>query len=210
MGLMRLLRVLGGVLSWIIGVAAVAALASVAINSAGQQVVARTITVGQSDGLVAVTPTTGPTPSGPSPSASLGPAAETITTTSARPKDPSSSPATAGPTTSGTTTRSASPTRTPSSTPAPTPTPTPTVTPMSDVRVTSGGAVWVECTGPVVTDALAQPSDGWSAHTGQRGPGDLEALFVRSNSTAVIQVTVVCVGGQPRFAVASGSRHGDD
>lgn len=204
---MRLMRVVGGVLTWGIGVAAVAALASVAINSAGQQVVARTVIAGQPDGLTAVTPTTGPTPSGPSPSpspsASLGPATAATSTTSEHAKDPGSSSATAGPTTSTsrTATKSAEPTR---PTP-PAPTSAPTVTPMSDVRGTSGGAVWVECTGPLVTDALVQPNDGWSARTGQHGPGDLQAHFVRSSSR--IEVTVVCSGGQPYFSVKSGSSH---
>jgi hypothetical protein len=195
---MRALRILGAALLWVIGVGAVAATASVAINSAGEQVVARTVSAASADG--GVDPLAGlPAPSATTPapvqstSASLAPATGTTSPAPSRTRVPVSPSTPAG---------GAAGTPSPqSSTAVTTRAPQPTANPVSDQRTTVGGSVWVECTGPVVTDSVVQPGDGWSAHSGLQGPGTLVASFVRNTSR--IDVNVTCTGGQPHFSVSS-------
>jgi hypothetical protein len=196
---MRLMRMLGVALVWVLGVALVASVSWVAINSAGRQVVDTTVvTTIKADGdVVGMLPTISPSTRPASPSMST---AATSTTT----RTPGSAldvPVSASRQESGQpTTRSQTPRPQVPSSP-------PSAGPLSDTLVTAGGVVWLECTGASISNSLVQPHDGWSAERYQQ-PWELGAHFDRRDVRIDVQAT--CAGGQPRFSMRTEKRDHDE
>jgi hypothetical protein len=188
---MRLIRMLGVAVVWVLGVALVASVSWVAINSAGRQVVDTTVvTTIKADGNVVGTfPTTSPSIPTISSTLSTSPSRSTAATptTTRTPGSALDVPVSPRRPVSGQSTiRSQNPPSAPSA------------GPLSDTLVTAGGAVWMECTGALISNSLVQPHDGWSAERYQR-PGDVQAHFDRRDVRIDVQAT--CVGGQPRFSM---------
>ena len=207
---MRLMRMLGVALVWVLGVALVASVSWVAINSAGRQVVDTTaVNIVKADGDVAgtlpptspstpSTPPTPPTPPTPSTSPTMSTAA--TSTTTGTPGSALDVPVSANQPGSGRPTiQSQNPPQAPPSAPS--------AGPLSDTLVTAGGAVWLECTGSLISNSLVQPHDGWSAERYQR-PGDVQAHFDRRDVRIDVQAT--CVAGQPRFLMRTEKRDHDE
>jgi hypothetical protein len=207
-GIVRVMRMLGVALLWVMGVVLVASLSWVAINSAGREVLDTTVTVadprtgGGSSPLAAATPTPStvtslappssiskpdpPASGGRKPGGAISAPAATDTPSGSRPSTPPAHP----------------------SEPAPPPS-TPAVSPAADTVATSGGVVWLECTGPTITDWLVQPNTGWSAGYAMRGSGELDVRFARKDTN--IEVAGTCSQGQPHFDVRTPDHHeGDD
>jgi hypothetical protein len=195
---MRAIRILTGVLLWLGGIAVIASLSWVAINSAGRQVVDQVVAGDQQDTR---------TPSGGVASSGL---AEGMSTTSSR------GAATGGRTPSGVNSTGWPDTGTPAETPEPSATEggssdaqlPPTAVPVQGSMPTAGGGIWAECTGAVITDYLVQPNAGWQARYDWYGAGDLEASFIRSGAT--IEVRVTCGGGKPEFVASTATSDNDD
>ena len=205
---MRLMRLLGVALVWVLGVVTVASVSWVAINSAGRQVVEDAVVADSHDGGTSVadpvTPAT--TPSSPSTRPTASP---TATPTPGRHGTTGTTPTGGSPGGSASTpagTGSSSPASHPATSNPPPPPSSQGPTPVSATQTTSGGSMWLECTGTTVSNSLALPSEGWSAARGQHSPSDLEVWFRRSSLT--IEVIGTCTGGQPRFTVRTS--HGDE
>lgn len=203
---MRLIRMLGVALVWVMGVVLVASLSWVAINSAGREVVdtavivadPRTAVSGSTVDEVVPTPSTVTSLAPPSFITGSGPS------TSAGQKTGGTSGSTATAERSGSSHAPTRPALSASSAPTQT---VPTVVPAADTMATSGGVVWLECTGPVISDLLVQPNTGWSAGNAMRGSGELDVRFGRKDTN--IEVTGTCPSGQPHFDVRT-SEHKDD
>lgn len=209
---MRLMRWVGVVLGWSLGVVLVALVSWVAINSAGRQVVEDSVATRLANGAGSVAD-----PVMPRPSAVLSPSVADATT----PDSPTTGSDTAepSPTDVGVPVRDApaastgSPTRSPAvptSSPPPASPPPPPATvqepqPVANGWTTPGGYIWMECTGSRVSNAYAVPAFGWSARASQHSAEDLEVYFTRHS--ALIEVIGTCPGGQPHFV--RGSSHDD-
>jgi hypothetical protein len=184
------------VAGWVAVVGATSAVAWVAIDRAGREVL--TATAGSAAGPAAVATGAPRTPSahGPSssPTSSRTPG-QVSPTTGTRPRSSTGSgthqPATA-PTSTTRTTR---------------PTPAPAVVDRS-VRV-EGGQVGVRCAGAVVSLRFAQPVDGWAVRVGDDGPGQVKVAFVSAAQQRDIEVEAECSGGTPVFST-SDDEHGSD
>jgi hypothetical protein len=199
-GIMPLMRMLGVTVMWAAGVALVASISWVAINSAGRQVVDTSVVTTRADDSPAAgagtSPAATPTMQGSSPHPGSGTAPTTPTGTRTW-ADATGVPATPG--TSGASGPDLPPTR--QSTPQQ-PTPPPGPGPLSDTKSTAGGVVWLECTGPRVTSLWVQPSDDWSADPRKRNLGRIDVYFTRLRTTT-LEVVGTCLGGQPHFEVQS-------
>jgi hypothetical protein len=201
---MRLMRMLGVALVWVLGVALVASVSWVAINSAGRQVVDTTVvTTIKADGdVVGTLPTTSPSIPSISSTLSTSPSMSTAATptTTRTPGSALDVPVSPRRPVSGQPTiRSQDSPQAPPSAPS--------AGPLSDTLVTAGGAVWMECTGALISNSLVQPHDGWSAERYQRA-GDVQAHFDRRDVRIDVQAT--CVGGQPRFSMRTEKRDHDE
>lgn len=208
---MRLMRMLGVALLWAVGVALVASMSWVAINSAGRQVVETTISAATSSSGTqggAMTDQTEPTsssvttPAPPSSSSASGP-----TPSGAGSRKPGS---TAMPSATGSSPGGHTSTRTPEGGDGD-PTTPPTTSgpsPLSDTLSTPGGVVWLQCTGPQITNYLAQPSSDWAGNAGVTRSGTLMVDFVHDGNG--IRIAGTCPSGQPHFDVANFRRHDGD
>jgi hypothetical protein len=214
-GIMPLMRMLGVAVMWAAGVALVASISWVAINSAGRQVVDTSVVTTRADDSPAgagTSPATAPTRQGSSSPAMSQTVPPTPTGTRTRP-GPTDAPATPGtPGTPGTRGPDLPPTR-PRTPQQPLPPPGPG--PLSDTKSTASGVFWLECTGPRVTSLWVQPSDDWSADPQQRNLGRIDVYFTRPHTTT-LEVVGTCVGGEPHFEVHThqvtrddGDRDGD-
>lgn len=191
---MRLIRMLGVALLWVAGVAFVASVSWVAINSAGRQVVDgtmvsttrsdRSLPAAAGQASTAETPSEAPS-ARPHPATSSVPAGRPDKVTSAQVS--SNSPGS-----------EATPTRT-SDVESGRMLGTPRLSPVSNTLPTSGGVLWLQCTDRLVSDFLAQPGSGWSASAGARSTGELEVHFTRRDVS--IQVVGTCPSGEPHFSV---------
>jgi hypothetical protein len=189
MGVVRLTRMIGAAALWGVGVALVATASWVAIDSAGRQVVDSAavggnrigdgVSVPQSQepttGVPSGKPSSRPRPVTRHPSSTIGVTASqnpsSSVPTSTRPPGVTSEsrPGQAGP------------------------------LPVSNTLATVGGVLWLQCTGPSVTDFLAQPGSDWSASAGPHSSGQLEIHFTQGRSS--IQAMGVCRDGEPVFSV---------
>lgn len=158
--------------------------------------VGRNVVSGQDpSGTSAVTgvpvPSSPPSTSTPTPSASAVPRST-----------PSATPATTAP---RPTSHTSKPAPTPATPGGKSPRTTDPVTPRKVTRTWSGSAghLTVSCSGSRVELVSASPSDGWRVEIGSRGPEEVEVEFKQGGEGAETHVKSRCSGGEPRFDMES-------
>lgn len=193
---MRRRAVVGAVAGWLTVVGATSAVAWVAIDRAGREVLTAPAAAA---GSAAVTTGAPRTPSGAATSAG-GPATTTPTPTATAPTSPSSaSPGSSGSPTHRTTTSS-------THTSAPASRPPAAVDRTVGVQ---GGQVGVRCAGAAASLRFAQPADGWAVSVDDDGPDRVRVRFSSAAERREIEVEAECSGGTPVFTT-SDDDHGDD
>jgi hypothetical protein len=180
-------RILIVVIGWLAAVLSIAAIASLAIDTAGRQVIAAPIAAPYP---TASAPTATATTRGPSP----GPTTSEPNLT-ARPNS----------------TRTASSKRPRTHPIAATKAPKPSPTPVVSTYSTIAGRVRVGCTGARITLAggYIQPASGWAVSIRDDGSERVKVRFERYRRRDLI-VVAVCASGGPQFAQArSEQKRGD-
>ena len=175
-------------LIWLAAVAGVSGTAWIAIDRAG-----RDITAGSVSSLSPLSVVNGPAATTPG----VGPTSTEVTTSPtakpALPTKPEPSPTLRS-------TVSTIPSASPTSAAVPGP-----PTSRDGTFSATGGQVTVRCTGGTIQLRIAQPDDTWRVEVGSVGPQEVHVTFMRGGEEGVVgtQVTAVCAGGAPVFRVAS-------
>lgn len=197
---------MAAVAGWVTVVGATSAVAWVAIDRAGREVLTATSDARVDPGAV----TTG-APHTPRPSRTQG----APTTAATTPSSSRSSTTSAPRTTSTTRTRSsttAPPASTSSSSRPRTTTTSSAPRPAAvdrTVRV-EGGQVGVRCVGQTASLRFAQPADGWSVRVEDDGPEHVKVTFRSSGDRREIEVESQCSGGTPVFSTSDDERREND
>jgi hypothetical protein len=172
-------RILASITLWLAAVASVAGIAWLAIDTAGHQVTAVSI----SAPITPDFPDQTTAPAVPSPS-SAGPSA------TAKPSPGRSRPSPRSTRTASGQIKSAG-----SGSGA-----QPTATAVAGTYSTYGGRIRVSCSGAQITldGGYAQPAPGWSVRVRFGGPDQVKVLFEFRDKRTLV-VVAVCAGGRPQF-----------
>lgn len=186
------------VVGWVTVVGATSAVAWVAIDRAGREVLTAPAGSIADPGVVA---TGAPrTPSGRSTTSRPTPTSR-----------PTEHPSPTAPSTSGSSTTThphPAATQTPSTTRTRTTVASAPSAVDRTVRV-EGGQLGVRCTGSTASLRFAQPADGWSVKVEEAGPDKVKVQFTGSAQHREIEVEARCSGGTPVFST-SDDEHSSD
>lgn len=180
--LVKVPSAVGIAMIWVATVAGVSATAWVAIDRAGRDLSAASVSALTTPLLGSTAPTTSGsgttrTHATPRPSGST----ETTTTTSSTTPSPP-----------GTSSQ---------------PSPSSSTTTHDRTVMVTGGQVSVRCTSADLTLRIAQPDDGWKVDVERAGAGSVDVKFQRGDEEhrATTHVKAVCSAGTPVITVATGS-----
>lgn len=202
---------MAAVAGWVTVVGATSAVAWVAIDRAGREVLTATSDARVDPGAVTTgaphTPRAPRTQTTPTTAASSPTSGRTATTTSAPTAATTSRPRSSTTSTPAATSSSRSRTTTRSTAARP-------AAVDRTVRV-EGGQVGVRCVGQTASLRFAQPDDGWAVRVEDDGPEHVKVTFRSSGDRREIEVESQCSGGTPVFSTSDDERresasHPDD
>ena len=178
--LVKVPSVVGIAMIWVATVVGVSATAWVAIDRAGRDLSAESVSALTTPLLGSTAPTTSGSP--------------LRTHAIPRPTESDETTTTTGSTTPG---------------PPPTgsqPSPSSSTTTHDRTVMVKGGQVSVRCTGADLTLRIAQPDDGWKVDVDRAGTGSVDVKFQRGDEEdgATTHVKAVCSAGTPVFTVTTG------
>ncbi|MGN6612030.1 MAG: hypothetical protein ACTHLJ_09660 [Angustibacter sp.] len=204
---MKRRALVAAVAGWVTVVGATSAVAWVAIDRAGREVLTAT-----SDARVVPGAVTTGAPHTPRPPRTQAAPTTTAASPTSRPSSTTSAPrATTSTRTHRTTTAPPAPT---SSTTRPRTTTT-TSTPARPAAVdrtvrVEGGQVGVRCVGQTASLRFAQPADGWAVRVEDNGPEHVKVTFRSSSDRREIEVESQCSDGTPAFSTSDDERRESD
>ncbi len=198
---------MAAVAGWVTVVGATSAVAWVAIDRAGREVLTATSDARVVPGAVTTgaphTPRPARTQAAPTTAATSPTSGRTETTTAPRTTTSSRTRSSTTSTPAAPTSSATRPRTTTTSSP-----PKPAAVDRS-VRV-EGGQVGVRCVGQTAALRFAQPADGWAVRVDDNGPEHVKVTFRSSGDRREIEVESQCSGGTPVFSTSDDERSEND